>query len=76
MAIIDKHQGALFKRLMQEEGWAVLEQALANRIARLQAQPISGTTAFESLRALHTRDGKVEGLREFFDDIEKMAFDD
>ena len=73
---IDKNQGAAVKRLMQTDAWAIVEQALANRVARLRAGEINGSDAFETLRMLHKQQGKIEGLVEFFDDLERQAFDE
>ena len=73
---LDKGQAALLKRLMQDDGWDVLKIVLNNRLLRLSSEPITGSSAFEELRALHKKQGKLEGLVEFFDDTEKMAFDE
>lgn len=76
MAKIDKAQRSALKRLMTSPGWDVLEQALANRLATLRKEPIVGGTAHEELRMLHKQQGKIEGLVEFFDDVEKQVLDD
>lgn len=76
MAKLDKAQVGALKRLMQNDAWDVLTQAYENRVKRLQSEPTVGQNAFEELRMLHKQQGKIEGLVEFFSDIEKMAFDD
>ena len=63
------------KRMMEDDAWDVLMQILARRLERLRGEPITGQNAFEELRMLHVRQGKIDGLVEFFDDIEKLSFD-
>ena len=76
MAKIEKSQASALKRLMQDDGWSVLEQALENRIKTLQEEEITGNDAFETLRALHKQQGKVEGLKDFFESVERLVFDE
>lgn len=76
MAKIDKTQAAALKRLMATDAWSVLEQALDNRLMKLKKEEVNGSNEFETLRMLHKVQGKIEGLVEFFDDVEKLAFDD
>jgi hypothetical protein len=73
---LDKGQIALLKKLVRDDGWDVLMLALAQHIDKLNSEPITGNTEFETLRALHTKQGQVDGLTEFFSDIEKMNFND
>ncbi len=73
---IDKTQAAAIKRLMQSDAWSVVEQALANRVNKLKAEEVNGSDEFQTLRMLHKKQGKIEGLVEFFEDLEKQAFDD
>lgn len=76
MAKIDKVQSSALKRLMESDAWKVVEQALANRVEKLRGEEVSGTNEFETLRMLHKNQGKVEGLVEFFNDLERQVFDD
>lgn len=74
--ILDKGQQALIKRYIKEDGWDTLTGVvLASYISNLTENPITGTNEFETLRELHTRQGKVEGLTEFFSEVEKMNFE-
>lgn len=75
MAKIDRTQAAALKRLMSTDAWGVLEQAYLNRMSAILRQEVNGLDAFQTLRMLHRQQGKAEGLREFFEDIEKLAFD-
>lgn len=76
MAKIDKVQVSALKRLMTTPGWDVLEQILATRVSKLKGQEVNGSNEFETLRMLHKNQGKVEGLVEFFNDLETQSFDD
>lgn len=76
MAKITLTQSSALKRLMQTDAWDVVDQALANRVNKLRGEPVSGQNEFETLRMLHVHQGKVDGLIEFFDDLEKLVFDD
>lgn len=76
MAKIERAQASILKSLMQDEAWVVVEQALANRISRIQGEPINGSNEFETLRMLHRSQGAVDALTAFFEDLEKLVFDD
>lgn len=76
MAKIDRTQVSALKRLMQNDAWNVVQQALDNRVNKLKSEPTNGSNAFETLRMLHMNQGKIEGLVEFFNDLDKLAFDD
>lgn len=71
---LDKGQERTLKQLVKEDAWDVLILAMGIFIDRVNATPASGTDAFQTLRDLHIKQGKVDGLREFFDDIEKLNF--
>lgn len=67
----DKNQ---IKALMRDEKWESVIKFVALKLDQWREQPIIGTTAFEELRSLHKRDGKVEGVNEIFDQLEKQAY--
>jgi hypothetical protein len=71
----DKQQISRLKQLVQDDGWDVLRAILAQHIVELDQQEITGNNEFETLRELHKKQGKVEGLAEFFDKVEKLDFD-
>lgn len=62
---------AQFKDLMQGDKWELLMKLLGQRINDLNAKEITGLDSFQTLKELHTRDGMVKGLKEFFDSIER-----
>lgn len=59
---------------MRDERWTAVIQFLALKLDQWRAQEITGSSAFEELRALHKRDGKVEGMNEFMEQLEAQAF--
>ena len=75
MLKIDKNQAAFLRQLMKEPGWDILMTLLGSALDELTVEKIVGNTDFETLRALHKAQGKEEGLKEFFDDIERGAFE-
>lgn len=73
---LNKAQCGQIRSLMKDDRWDAIIKFLAQKIETLRAERIAGTNAFEELRALHTRDAKVDGLIEFFDQLEKQAFNE
>ncbi len=64
---------AMLKRLIQDDAWNVLMEQLQKRLDELNAEPITGQNAFEELRSLHMKQGRIDGIKQFFDDIERLA---
>lgn len=75
MTQITKVQGAALKHMMQGDAWNVVMQLLGNELDTLRDQEVTGTNAFETLREVHTRQGKIVGLTDFFNKLERGAFD-
>ena len=75
MAALTKMDKAQIKGLMREQGWAALMKFVGLKLDSWRESAITGTNAFEELRMLHTRDGKVTGVLEFFEDLEKNALE-
>ena len=71
MAKLDKKDSAQILSLMEHKGWDTLIKLVAMTISDLNARKSSGTNAFETLRSLHTREGKVDGLTEFFEGLDR-----
>lgn len=74
--MLNKQQKAQIKSIQQDARWDAVVRFLALKLAQWREEGINGQTAFEELRALHKRDGKVEGITEFFDQMEQQAFED
>lgn len=72
---ITKAQEAQIRSLMKDDRWDAVVRYVALKLERWQDERISGANEFETLRALFTRDGKVEGVREVFDGMEQQAFE-
>lgn len=65
-------QNQIRKMIQSDDGWDALELALADYIDRLNAATVSGANAFETLRDVHRREGGVEHLKAFFNQVETM----
>lgn len=76
MSNLTKAERAQIKSLMKEDRWNAVTRFVSLKLDQWRAQSVRGASAFEELRALHLRDGAVEGLTEFFDQLERQAFDD
>lgn len=75
MALTKPEQSAI-KSLMKEDRWNAVIKFVALKLDQWREQQINGATAHEELRALHKRDGKVEGVTELFDQMERQAYDE
>lgn len=75
MAPLQKHQTVAIKRMMQSADWDILENILAIYLSELATEPVSGSNSFEELRALHLKQGKIDGLKEFFDKLDRLNFE-
>lgn len=74
MALTKAQQGQI-RSLMKENGWEAVTRFVALKLDQWRAEAVTGQNAFEELRTLHKRDGKVEGLLEFMDQLERQAFE-
>lgn len=75
MASLTKAEKAQIKALMREPGWSALLRFAALKTNQWKESAISGKTAHEELRMLHKRDGKVEGVTELLDEMERAALE-
>lgn len=69
---ITKAERTLIRKLMRDDGWTALLSFVAMKVDSWKDAGISGRTAFEELRMLHTRDGKIQGVKELFDEIDRL----
>lgn len=76
MSGLTKLESAQLRTVQETEGWSVLERKLKERIQQILGAPIMGVDAFQELRELHRKQGAVDALRQFFEDVEQQAFDD
>lgn len=63
------------KQLMKTEEWDSVVRFFSYKIDKWREETVAGTNAFETLRNLHQREGKVDGLTEFMDQLERQAFE-
>ena len=66
---------ATLKRLQDDQAWDIVVRLLGEQIDEWRAEQISGQDAFQELRMMHRIQGKVDGLKEFFDKLEKKSFE-
>ena len=66
MAKLNKSESAQVMSLMSHKGWEVLMKLVIMTIDELNARQATGSNAFEVLRSMYLRDGRVEGLKELF----------
>ena len=69
--ILNKQDSAALMAMVDKPGWFALQKLVAMTINELNNREVSGSNEFEVLRSLFTREGRVGGLKEFFDGIEK-----
>ena len=72
---INKATAMQIQQLMKDEKWEAVLKFYAYKINLLKDEKITGTNDFETLKNLHTQQGKIDGLTEFFDQMERKAFD-
>lgn len=71
---IDKDVARKLKKIVQTDEWDAVVKALDAFMKDIDNDEVSGTNAFETLRALHKREGRKSGLKEFFEAIEQLNF--
>lgn len=72
---ITKTEGSQIRAVMKEVGWDVIMRLLGDEITVIDGEDIGGNNEFETLRLLHRNEGRVQGLKEFFDKLEHGAID-
>lgn len=60
---------------MKEPGWDIVLRILGEDIDTINGEEIGGNNEFETLRSLHRNEGRVQGLKDFFDKLEHGAVD-
>ncbi len=63
----------MVRSIMREGGWEIVLKYAATKTEQWNGMKSSGRTAFETLRDVHRREGKTEGLKEFLDELENQA---
>lgn len=75
MSSLTKAEKSQLKALMREPGWSALLRFAALKTNQWKEGAIEGKTAHQELRALHKRDGKVEGVEELLEQMERTALE-
>lgn len=70
---LTKAEKSQIRAFMREKGWGSVMRFVGMKIDQWKEQPITGQSAYEELKALHTRDGKVSGVLELFDEMERTV---
>lgn len=68
---LDKSQKNLLRQMIRSDGWDVIYIMLAQWGEENGLETITGQTEFETLRALHKMQGKIEGVKEFLELVEQ-----
>lgn len=64
---------AKLKRLVQSSDWDVIYAFQAFMSEKWNAEPLVGDTEYDTLRNAISRESKVQGLKNFLDNIENIA---
>ena len=72
---MDSITKAKLKRLVQNSDWEVIYSFQAYVEHKWKEQPLIGSTEFETIKNAISQESKTNGLREFFETIEKIALD-
>jgi len=75
MTQLNKLQKAQIKQWLNEDSYQAVFQFFSNRIQELESQEITGNNEFETLRELHKKQGAVEALKNFFNDLDKQGYE-
>lgn len=69
-----KRRAKLKQWIIETEGtFDIVLKMSADYVLGIQAEEITGNDAFQQLRMLHMNQGKVEAIKEFFDQLEAEA---
>ncbi len=63
------------KRLIEHPDWEVIYAFQKKIVEKWHDGEVKRENEFETMWAMAHREGKVEGLKEFFDSAEKLALD-
>ena len=69
-ALTKEQRGAL-KRVMMSDDFDIILTMIDKQIHKWSVEPSGGNTEFEVVRAVYKKEGKIEGLKEFFDKLEE-----
>jgi hypothetical protein len=71
---INALQKSQIKGWLNEESYSAVYQLLQNKLEQIRDTDITGQNAFEELRMLHYNKGRMDALKEFFEDLDKTGY--
>ncbi len=63
------------KHIMKTDEWDSVLRFFAYKLEKWLDEEITGENEFQTLKNLHKNQGKVEGLKEFMDQMERQALE-
>ena len=69
---LDRSQIAALKKLVRSDDWDLLIIAMGSYLDELNREEIVGDTEFQVIRAVFLKQGGMQHLKAFFDEIEKQ----
>lgn len=66
---------ARIKQVMKTDEWESVIRFFALKLTQWQSEKITGISEFDTLKNLHTMQGKVDGLEEFMNQLEQQAYE-
>jgi hypothetical protein len=63
------------KHLLKSDEWDSVLKFFSYKISQWNDEEISGENEFQTLKNLHQKKGKVEGLKEFMNQMEQQALE-
>lgn len=73
MNALTKAQKAQVRAIMKSNEWDAVLAFAGKKLDAWREERVAGNNEFETLKSLFTRDGKVEGLLEFLNQLESEA---
>lgn len=71
--MITKIEQQALKSLMQDKRWDVVQKLHGQFITRWQADTGIGLSEFETLKLTFTKEGRIDGLDNFFESLDDEA---
>ncbi len=70
---LTQKQKAGLKRIMRDEAWDIIALIYEEQMKIWGIENVGGNTDFEVIRSVFKREGKMEGLKYFFDRLDLRA---
>ena len=73
MIKLQKAERAALQGLIQSDVWDIVIRLIDDQFVTLGREPIVGQNEFETLRSLFHKEGRLDGMGEFINIIEREA---